>query len=131
MLLGIGLLGCTSGNSPTGNSSTGGTSDADSSGGYTIVIQNFVYLPSNIDVPAGEIIRVMNNDVEAHSATSESQLGDYTLGAVNRVQFDTGPIKSNASAEITLPATVPPGTVIPYFCSIHKAMMAQGTVTIQ
>ena len=74
---------------------------------------------------------VVNKDVEPHSVTSESKMGDYTLGAVNGVQFDTGNINANANSEVVLPVTAPPGTVIPYYCSVHKAQMPQGIVTIQ
>jgi len=128
-----GLLACSSSTAHGANSSTGGATgtDAAGSGPYTITIRLFAYDPPNIDVPAGETLWVVNNDVEPHSVTSESKMGDYTLGAVNGIQFDTGNIDAMANSKITLPATAPPGTVVPYYCSVHKAQMPQGTVTIQ
>jgi plastocyanin len=131
--LNLGLLACSSNTVSGNNPSTGGNSgiDAAGSGLYTITIQAFVYDPPNIDVPAGETLWVVNKDVEAHSVTSESKMGNYTLGAVNGVQFDTGNIDANTSLKITLPASATPGTVVPYYCVVHKNTMPQGTVTIQ
>jgi plastocyanin len=131
--LSSGLLACSSGTSGGGNnSSAGGNSgiDAAGTGPYTITIQSFAYDPLNIDVPAGETLWVVNKDVEAHSVTSESKLGDYALGAVNGVQFDTGSIGTNTGLPITLPVSATPSTVVPYYCSLHKDTMPQGTVTV-
>lgn len=134
-VLNVGFLACSS-NTPShgsNSSSTGGNSgiDAAGTGPYTITIQAFAYDPANIDVPAGETLWVVNNDEEAHSVTSESKMGDYTLGAVNGVQFDTGNIDTNTRLKVVLPPNAPPGTLVPYYCSVHKATMPQGTVTIQ
>ncbi len=129
-----GLLACSSSTTSKGkgnSSSTGGNSaiDAAGTGPYTITIEAFIYEPSNIDVPAGETLWVVNKDVEAHSVTSESKMGDYTPGAVNGVHFDTGNIATDTGVKITFPANAPP-SVVPYFCSVHKDTMPQGTVTI-
>ena len=129
----LGFLACSSSTAHGNNSLTGGASsiDAAGTGPYMLTIQLIAYDPPNIDVPAGETLWVVNKDVEPHSVTSESKTDDYTLGAVNGVQFDTGNINANARLEITLPVTAPPGTVVPYYCKLHKAQMPQGTVTIQ
>jgi hypothetical protein len=44
---------------------------------------------------------------------------------------DTGLIPGGGTATITIPATAPSGTVIPFFCKVHTTMMPQGTITIQ
>jgi len=72
----------------------------------------------------------MNNDGEPHSVTSEAQVDDFVSGAVQGVSFDTGSISPGSSGELSLPASAASGTVIPYFCSVHKATMMQGTLTI-
>jgi hypothetical protein len=71
----------------------------------------------------------MNMDPFAHTVTSEAHEGDFVAGAVNGVAFDTGAFTGTMT--ITIPTTAPVGTVIPYFCNIHKAAMAnRGVVTI-
>jgi plastocyanin len=81
-------------------------------------------------VDAGTVITVKNLDGVQHSVTSEAQQGDYTPGAVGGVSFDTGLLAAGASGSVTIPATAPSGTVIPYYCSKHTSMMGQGTITV-
>jgi plastocyanin len=117
------FFACTS----TANS-THANSDAS---GLTITIRNFAFDPLNIYVPAGDTVTVVNDDVEPHTVTSESKLGDYTMGAVNGVQFDTGSIGVNASRTFTVAAAAISGTLVPYYCAIHNSGMGQGTVIVQ
>lgn len=105
-----------------------GTLDA---GPYTIVIRDFVYEPSNLPVPAGTVIQVVNLDVEAHSVTSETKLGNFVNGSVQGIEFDTGAIETSKSASFSVPLNAMPGTVIPYFCTVHKSSMGEGRVTLE
>ncbi len=112
----------------TKNTPSDGTLDA---GPYTIVVRDFVYEPSNLKVPPGTAIHVINLDLEAHSVTSEAKLGDFVSGAVQGIEFDTGFIDTNNSASFSVPTSAVPGTVIPYFCTVHKSSMGEGRVTIE
>ncbi len=128
-----GFAACTSSGTSGGASSTGGSVglDAADPGPYRITIEDLVYMPTNLEIPAGETLWVVNKDVEPHSVTSESKPGDFVPGAVNGVQFDTGIVSVNASASILVSATATPGTVVPYFCTVHKSSMGEGSLTIQ
>jgi plastocyanin len=111
--------------------STGGTTGTGGTGTtYTITIQNFAYSPSNLDVPPGATVTVVNRDSVAHSVTSESALGNFTPGGVNGVSFDTGNFAAGTRS-FTIPPSAPMGTVVPYYCVPHTSGMPQGTVTIQ
>ena len=129
----VAFAACTSSNTSSRASATGGATSLDAAkpGPYTITIEDFAYVPANLDMPAGEMLWVVNKDIEPHSVTSESKPGDFKLGAVNGVQFDSGPVSPDASASITMPATATPGTVVPYFCTVHKSSMGEGRLTIQ
>jgi len=96
----------------------------------TITISNYTYSPSNLSVTPGTTVTVVNQDGTNHSLTSQSALGSYTAGAVNGVQFDTGPFTGTAS--FTISSTAQVGSVIPYFCTVHKGTMGmgQGQITI-
>jgi hypothetical protein len=49
---------------------------------------------------------------------------------VSGVSFDSGPFAGPGSRTITIPTTATPGTIIPYFCTVHLSMMGQGTITV-
>ncbi len=117
----------------TGNTTTGGHSSTDIvvDGGTQITIHDFVYSPANIGVAAGATVTVINQDVEPHSVTSEAMLNDYVPGAVNGVQFDTGVLAVGASAQFTITPGAVSGTVVPYYCTVHKLTMMQGTLSVQ
>jgi plastocyanin len=83
-----------------------------------IVILGLANSPERLEVPAGVTVVVENFDPVEHTVTSSSAPGTYAPGAVNGVSFDTGPIAR--SAAFTIPATAPAGTVVPYFCAIHR-----------
>ena len=114
----LGVLVCDCGSSGSSNSAD------------TITISNFLYSPSNLSVKPGTTITVVNQDSTAHTLTSQSALGDFTKGAVSGVEFDTGSFTGTTT--FTIPSTAPVGTVIPYFCTIHKSTMGmgQGQITI-
>jgi hypothetical protein len=54
--------------------------------------------------------------------TSESAPGEFAPGGVAGVAFDTGPFTGARS--FTIPADAPPGTVVPFYCSVHRERMA-------
>ncbi|MGO9829697.1 MAG: hypothetical protein ACLPJH_06115 [Myxococcaceae bacterium] len=90
----------------------------------TITIANYTYSPSNLLVQPGATVTVVNADGTDHSLTSQSAMNMYTPGAVNNVQFDTGPFVGTTT--FTISSTAQVGTVIPYFCTVHKATMGMG-----
>lgn len=99
--------------------------------GPSITIQGFAYSPAAITVNAGDSITVTNLDSQPHTATSEAKLGDFKTGAIAGVSFDTGNLAQNQTTTITIPASAPSGTVIPYYCVVHGSMMPEGTVTVR
>ncbi len=98
--------------------------------GFYIRIAGMAFSPLNLQAPPGATVTVLNDDAVAHSVTSEATASAFTPGEVAGVSFDTGPFTGNMS--FTLPSGVPEHTVIPYYCSVHKATMAtpNGTITI-
>jgi len=120
-----------------GAGGVGGATDAGSDGVVTtasavdVTIMSFMYMPDQFTVAPGGTVTVHNNDSVPHSLTSESAAGNYTLGAVAGVTFDTGIIPAGASASFTIPATAPSGTMIPFFCKVHTNTMQQGMITVQ
>ena len=118
-----------SGSNQAANNHT--NNDAADAGPDTIVIQDFVYLPDNLVVAPGTTVHVLNRDLETHSATSESKLGNFTLGAVGGIEFDTGVIEPGGSGTFSVPPTASLGTVIPYFCTVHKSSMGEGHITVR
>jgi len=99
--------------------------------GYFITISNLTYSPLNLAVPPGATVTVMNDDGMLHSVTSESAPGAFTPGSVAGVSFDTGEFASGTSS-FTVPASAANGTIIPYYCTFHKAgmMTPNGTITV-
>ena len=110
---------------PGGNPDSGSPNVAPS-----IRISSFAFSPLDFTVDAGTTIQVKNNDSTAHTVTSETADGDFSPGGVNGVSFDTGSISGGGSASITIPGNAPSGTVIPYYCAIHKSMMGNGHITV-
>jgi plastocyanin len=88
---------------------------------FTITIADFAFAPSSIDVSPGATIRVVNGDSVPHSVTSERAPGEFAPGAVGGVSFDTGPFVGERS--FAIPADAVPGTVIPFYCSVHRERM--------
>lgn len=112
--------------------SCGGSSSGSVSGGapgFYISITNMAFSPAELDVPPGATVTVIDNDTMPHSVTSETAPNVFTLGAVAGVQFDTGSFSGTTT--FTIPAAAPNGTVVPYFCTIHRAAMATPNATIK
>lgn len=127
----MGAAGCGggySGSGPVTAQSTGGGTPSS----YVITISNLTYSPLDLHVPPGATVTVVNKDGMDHSVTSEATSGSYTPGAPSGVApFDTGAFSSGQKT-FTIPANTPAGTVIPYYCSVHRQTMAtpNGTITV-
>lgn len=83
-------------------------------GATTVVIQNFLFAPDTLTVPAGATVTVINQDGANHTITA------------NDGSFDTGNIAGKATGTFTAPSK--PGTY-PYKCAIHPFMTGTLTVT--
>lgn len=120
-----------------GSTDSGGTADTGpaedtAASGLVVTIKAFAYDPDNLTVPAGSTVAVKNLDTAAHTVTSEAKVGDFTPGGQAGVTFDTGSIAAGAAGSFTIPASAPSGTVIPYYCTIHKAGMKNtGLITVK
>jgi plastocyanin len=88
----------------------------------TLVIADLTFTPAILEVVPGATVRVENRDAFPHSVTSESARGAFAPGAVANVQFDTGVFGVGART-FTVPPEAQPGTVIPFYCSVHKGSM--------
>jgi plastocyanin len=82
-------------------------------GATTVNISNYAYGPPALTVKAGTKVTFVNHDATAHTATASSTPG-----------FDTGSIKPNSRATVTL---TKPGTYS-YICQFHPFMKATITV---
>lgn len=122
--------------------------DSGSPAGAFIVITNLAYSPVELTVDAGTLIGITNNDGMEHTVTSEAADNAFTPSAVGGVSFDVtvpaatsgggGPYgggggASPGTASFTIPASAASGTVIPFYCNIHKGTMAtpNGHITIR
>lgn len=115
------VAGCGSGGHQAGNrASTDGESappgSPPSGSSSVIVIKNFAYQPSTLDVPAGAEVTVKNEDTAIHTVTA---VGPHS-GA-----FGTGDIEPGSTKTFRAPTT--PGTY-PYICTIHQFM--HGTLVV-
>jgi len=108
------LAGC-------GSAGGGGGGGSGSTPGFYVVIEGSAFSPLPLSVPPGATVTVLNRDAMNHSVTSEAAAGDFTPGSVAGVEFDTGPF--TGSKTFSIPSGVPNGTVIPYYCTVHKATM--------
>ncbi len=109
-----------------------GTGSTQGASGFFITISNMSFSPLDLRVPPGATVTVVNKDGMDHSVTSEATVGSYTPGAPSGVTpFDTGAFASGQRT-FTIPASVAAGTVIPYYCSVHRQAMntPNGTITI-
>ncbi|HET6437625.1 MAG TPA: hypothetical protein VFG59_06175 [Anaeromyxobacter sp.] len=113
-----------------GSSSSGGGGGAGSSTpGFFLTIQGMAFSPIPLAVPPGGTVTVLNRDSMAHTVTSEAAENDFTKGSVGGVEFDTGSF--TGQAQFTIPASAADGTLIPFFCNIHKGSMATPNGTIK
>lgn len=77
-----------------------------------VTIQNFKYSPASVTIRAGQSVRFVNRDDEAHTATSKSNA------------FDSGGLDTGDSWTVRF---TKPGKY-PYLCSLHPYMT--GTVIV-
>lgn len=105
-----------------GSSSGGGGGVGGGAPGFYIVVKGMAFSPIQLAAPPGATVTVVNQDAMAHSVTSEVAEGDFTPGSLGGVEFDTGPFTGQRT--FTIPAAAADGTVVPYYCSVHKATMA-------
>ena len=80
--------------------------------GVTVHIKNFAYVPAKVTVPAGTVVRFVNDDGEAHTVTAQDRSFDSTgldAGSAWTYRF------------------VKPGS-FPYYCELHPYM--KGTVVV-
>jgi plastocyanin len=87
------------------------------SGATNVSIQNFVFVPATISIPANSVVRWTNNDSATHTVTGTTVPAN---GA-----FDSSNLNNGASVCFQFTAV---GTYN-YHCSIHSEMT--GTVTVQ
>jgi len=108
----------------------GSNSSTSSTPGFFITISNLSFSPLNLRAPPGATVTVINNDSMAHQVVSEATSGSFVPGAVAGISFDTGAFTGQKS--FTLPSGAANGTLVPYFCNIHKNTMAtpNGQITI-
>lgn len=106
-----------------------GSGSSGNPAGYYVSISGMSFSPLNLDAPPGATVTVINNDSMAHSVTSEAAPDTFIPGGA--IPFDTTPFTGRAS--FMLPASAPAGTVLNYFCTVHKGTMVtrNGTITIR
>jgi len=106
-----------------------GSGSSGNPSGFYVSISGMSFSPLNLDAPPGATVTIINNDSMAHSVTSEAIPDSFTHGGA--IPFDTGAFTGQAS--FTLPTTAPAGTVLNYFCAVHKGTMAtrNGTITVR
>jgi plastocyanin len=113
-----------------GSAGGGGAAPPPGGGGpATITIRAFTFNPANLTVAPGATVTVVNEDGTAHSVTSQAAPGQFTPGSVAGISFDTGPFTGTRS--FSIPANAPDGTVVPYFCEVHRRdMLNAGQITV-
>ncbi len=112
-----------------GSSAIGPLVPADT--GQLITIVNYQYIPQRLEVVAGSSVLIRNEDPFPHTLTSESAPGAYTPGAVNGVSFDSDVIPKSSTRTISIPATAPVGTVVPYYSKLDgPSMVNQGEIEV-
>jgi plastocyanin len=113
--------------------SSGSSSSMGSTPGFYVVISAGMHLPTTtLQAPPGATVTVLNRDSLPHTVTSEATDNAFTPGAVGGISFDTGTVEGGGFATFKLPASAAQGTVVPYYCAIHKSAMIppNGSITI-
>jgi plastocyanin len=110
----------------------GSSNDSSLGPGFYITITSSRYSPTNLRVPPGGKVTVLNQDSTDHSVTSSNTADatDFTPGGVGGISFDTGAFTGTAT--FTIPANAVDGTVVPFYCSVHTTMMTptHGSITV-
>ena len=130
-----------------GSSSNGGGGGGGGSGGTVLSISNLTFSPLDFTVDAGTQVTIKNNDGLEHDVSRQTADNTFTPGTVAGVSFmalvpaasggSGGPYGGSGgtpgTTSFTIPAGTPSGTVIPYYCNIHKNTMAtpNGHITVR
>ena len=78
---------------------------------HQVVIENFKFMPTDLQVKAGDVVEFVNKDGAEHTITFES--GDF-----DQKLSDGGKVVYSATDKGTFP----------YFCALHPGM--RGTITV-
>ena len=81
--------------------------------GVVVIITDNVFTPASISLPAGRIVRWLNQGSQPHTVTA------------NNASFNSGAIPAGSNFQLSFPAA---GT-FPYQCTIHVGMTGSVTVT--
>lgn len=107
-----------------GGSSSSSTVGSGLPNGFYVRISGMAFSPVQLEAPPGATVTVLNADGAVHTVTSEAASGNFTPGAFDGIQFDTGNIPGNATGSFQLPAGAHDGDVVFYYCNVHKGAMA-------
>lgn len=118
-----------------GTGGTGGEGGGGGAGGQELrradlTIRNFAYVPPELVVAPGTRIVITNEDDVAHSVTSQAALGNFRFAEVNGISFNV-PVEAFGTAELVIDSSAQVGTVVPYYCELHKEGMGEGTIRIE
>ena len=106
------LVGC--GSSDGGTDRSSASPSAAAGAAKTVTIQDYLYEPATLTVPAGTTVSFTNRDSTPHTATSKEQ-----------GTFESGSIDTDKSGEVTLEEA---GTFA-YYCLFHPFM--KGTIVVE
>jgi plastocyanin len=96
---------------------------------YAVKLLAYQVTPSAITVPPGQTVLFLNlDDTQDHLLASEATAGTRVRGGVNGVSFEL-PLDPAGAMPWTVPASAPPGTVLPWFCEYHPTLES-GTLTV-
>ena len=124
-------LACAASLAACGGGGGGGAVTQSLPPGFYVKIQNMTFDPTELAVPPGATVTVVNMDAVDHSATSEAAANDFTPGSFGGVSFDTGTFASSTRT-FPIPATgLTDGTHVPYYCKVHTSLMSPANPTIR
>jgi plastocyanin len=106
------MAGACGSDSDSEDTASAGDGAAATGGAKVLSIKDFTFKPEPLVVPKGTVIKVVNEDDAAHTATADDK------------SFDTGTLDKGASKEITLAEA----GEIAYHCTIHDYM--QGVIRV-
>jgi plastocyanin len=96
-----------------------------------VTISAYTFSPDPLVVPAGATVTVTNTDTVEHTAISEAAANDFTNAAAPGGWTFGVILNPGETQSFVVPTTIASGTVQPYYCSVHKSMMANPNPTLQ
>jgi plastocyanin len=130
LAIALALVGCGGSMTRDGDPATVSTNGVSANvPANVITISGMAFMPSRLQVLPGATITVRNLDLMSHSVTSEAAMGDFRLGAMAGISFDTGPFVGERT--FTIPPTAPVGAVIPFFSTVDMSTMMTPDGTIE